>query len=252
MRFIRVLYGESIGEHRPKLLRDLRRAFSAKRHGQRIREFLQREVVYYTMGSDATELLQQFDVKKIRQVCHAPLIKEKCGGVLSWNKMFLIRAALEEHPDGVLYTDHDIAIASDFNKRSVVRQLRNHDGLGRVFQMPLISYHKPYFWFRPHNKKKGWDLITPRIGFFGCLMYVASLKLIDCFFADHDEMVAKFKRKAGDEQFITYSLDKRLGPLTLGEMFDNFMPATLIRPRCPFVIRAGVEKLPNPTFQHKR
>jgi len=235
MKYIRVLYNECLAEGRPKLLREIKRNFQSPKT-KRWRGFHQRRIHYYTMGREATNLLRDNGAQHITQVCDEPMLK-RSGGVFSWNKLYLIREAVREHGE-VIYTDLDILPRPGFDPDRLWDEVRSHPGMGRVLQMPIISYrrHSGYFWFRP-RLGSGWDAVTPCVGFYGCFIYVTSEKLLDCFFDDYEEMMDRFNgRRTGDEQLITYSLDKRFGPLTIRQMHENFSP-TCVSPRYSFLRR---------------
>jgi len=244
MKFVRVLYGGDFERTRPKILKDLRKSF------RRNPEFAQETVVYYTMGREATQLLEDKGARNIVEVHPEPIMRVS-GGVLSWNKLYLVREALKEYGE-VLYTDMDTYPALGFDQGRVMELLYAKKGLGRLMQMPLISYKKGYFWFRP-REGNGWTRVTPLVGLFGCFMYFTCVELLDWFFEDYEELIEKYpKKKAGDEQFITYSVDKRFGRMTLQELWDSFQPdQRLIRPRCG-MLKGLVDKGPEPIFRHRR
>jgi len=244
MKFIRTLYGSDFENSRPKILTDIHRSFKQNK------EFASEKVLYYVMGFEAESLLKRAGAKNIVRVTDEP-IKRVSGGVLSWNKVFLIRKAVRDHGE-VLYTDMDTFPQPDFDEEEAVELLRGKVGLGRLMQMPLISYVKPYFFFRPPRTGLEWETRSPAIGLFGCFMYFSCDFLFDWFFEDYEELVEKWQRKAGDEQFITYSIGKRFGEMSLRQLMDNFSPdLRLIRPRCGF-LDGLIDDPSKPMFRHRR
>jgi hypothetical protein len=174
---IRVLYGDSFEERRPKIIKDLKRSLGSPAYGD-----FARSMTYYCMGREAEDLLRSYGAEDIRRVCDAPyMITEGGNPLYTWNKLYLIREAIIEHAGPVLYTDMDVFCTWCYDRERLGQLLGKRTGLARWLQMPLIQYHKKYFWFRPHVNRKTPNRISPRLGLWGCFIYASDAYLIDRF-----------------------------------------------------------------------
>lgn len=244
MSFIRVLYGSKFDETRPKMLKDLDKSFSTEKP-QWWQRFVRESITYYTMGSEATWQLKNRGAKNIVQVTDDPL-PVVSGGVWTWNKMFLMKEALRDWGD-IVYTDFDVGAKVQFDPATTLDLIRSHPGLGKVLQFSLIRYKKSnHYWWRG-TSGKDWTRISPRIGVFGCFLYIGSLRLAECFLKDYQELSQQ--KKVGDEHTITYSVDKRFGQMTVKQLYEEFDPVVL-QTRRSLVKGLGVEK-PHAIFSHK-
>ncbi len=232
MRFVRVLYGNISSQAR--LVLDIQRSLRTGHQGN----FPLDDVYYYTLGSEATDFLVDNGAVNVIQVDSQPTLRES-GGCNSWHKLYLLREAVRKHGE-VIYLDFDIYIDPVFRVWQFCQRLRKrHNSYG--IQIPSIHYRRPRFFWRKTIGDGGWNTISPRKGFCGCFMFLTRLSLIDTFLADYEELVETVVHSAGDEQTITYSLDKRYGPLTVRQMYRRFEPEVIWNKRSPLV-QLGVHK----------
>ncbi len=255
MKFVRFLYGSV------ELVKHIHGIRRAVRHSlnhpiESVRKFFRNEIYYYTLGREATKLLRKCGAKRIIQVDKRSLLRLEGGKCRSWHKLYLIKVALEEH-GAVLYTDFDAKVRQEFDPNKIRKIVTERDGLGKLLQMAVVMYHKEKYFHRKNNGKTGWELISARKGLMGSLIYLSSTQLLKYFMEDYEELVAikcksyknnKGRNWVGDERAITYSIEKRFGPMTIRDFYENLEPEVIWNVTSPLRY-LGVEK-EYPVFRH--
>ena len=241
MNFVRVLYSDLTFEF---LADEVRRALT---EGNRC-DLFRSHAYHFTLGQVATSFLADLGVSRIIQVDRQEIIRDGVA-CKSWNKLYLLREAIRML-GSVVYMDWDVTIGSNFRWGAFRHHLNAKKTAATGIQIPVVMYINERFWWRPvtichdQDSKENYlqrGFTSTRTGFCGCFMHLTDEKLVNDFMTDFDELETEFGHQIGDEQAITYSLEKRRGLLTLGRMWESYEPMVIQNHRSPFS-RMGMMK----------
>jgi len=248
MIFIRCLWGEI--DKDKKLVQEIKKSFRNTKHG----DFAKNGITYLTLGKINTRFLKWLGAKKVIEVDKSPLLRES-GCINSWNRLLLYQyAAFELGP--FVCTDFDAIIRCRFSVNRCVDLISRRNC---NIQIPTIGYCNERFFWRRRGRKLHWNMVSRRKGFNGSFFYLARPEVANWLLEDFDELWEKIditsihpnQRCIGDEQCITYSLEKRLGKITLKRAWEEFEPDVIKLRRSPFPAFGKKKNKQEIMFSHK-
>jgi hypothetical protein len=202
------------------------------------RGWARRQVRYVAVGRRNAELLRRHRAEYVEELSAKPFGLGSDKWLNSWRA---IQHAVDLYGE-VLVTDFDCVPTSLFREKDVPRILRRHAGLGRVLQAPLVGYHRRYFHTREDlRKSSGWDQVSQRKGLNLSFLYITSPLLMQLIVEDHVLLSQATNRAPTTEQSLLYCLEKRLGRMTVRDLYNNFEPEVMRLRRSPLP-RLGIEK----------
>lgn len=223
IQFVRFLYGTKEAFLDETLQKNIRRTFT-KEHAKFNRE----EIVYFTLGTENTALLTKLGANHIVQISKDHSF-ETGNSYHSYNKLILMSEAMQQFGQ-MLYLDFDVYYEENFDPVSIRHTLLSEaNGIGKMVQIPSVSYLNKRFPWRGWNGLEGREKISPRKGVICCFIFLQQNGLVfQDIFDTHEELKDKYpNRPIGDEQTIMYSLEKKFGPLPVSRMEKELEPSVI-------------------------